>query len=101
MNYIKHLNQIFSIFDQDHRLSVYHISLHWALFRHWNQVNFSNPIIINRSVTMEKAKIRSTKTYSKTLGELAEWGYLKYVKSTSRIYGSKIYMFPTSSAFVK
>jgi hypothetical protein len=46
---------------------------------------------------MEKAKIRSTKTYSKTLGELAEWGYLKYVKSTSRIYGSKIYMFPTCS----
>jgi hypothetical protein len=46
---------------------------------------------------MEKAKIRSTKTYSKTLSELAEWGYLKYVKSTSRIYGSKIYMFPTGS----
>ncbi len=42
---------------------------------------------------MEKSKIRSPKTYSKAMGELGEWGYIKYLKSTSKNYGSKIILF--------
>ncbi|PWE00586.1 hypothetical protein [Marinilabilia rubra] len=96
MNYIKHLNLMFSVFDQDKRLGPYHIMIYMALFRQWNREGFSNPIMINRETIMAKAKIKSPKTYSKTLKEMDNWGYLKYEQSTSRIYGSTIYMFPTS-----
>lgn len=96
MNYIKHLNEIFLIFDNDPRIGVYHISLYMALFRQWNRLEFKNPIQINRELMMEKAKIKSPKTYAKTMEELSKWGYLNYKKSTSRIFGSKIDLFPTS-----
>ena len=96
MNYIKHLNIMLSIFDRDKRLGPYHVMIYLALFREWNQVGFTNPIMINRDAIMQKAKIKSPKTYSKTIKEMADWGYFKYEQSTSRIYGSKIYMFPTA-----
>ena len=88
---------MFAIFDQDKRMGPYHVMIYLALFREWNQAGFTNPIMINRDAIMQKAKIRSPKTYSKTINEMADWGYLKYEQSTSRIYGSKIYMFPTAA----
>lgn len=96
MNFIKHFNEIFQIFDNDPRIGVYHISLYMALFRQWNRNEFKNPILVNREMTMKKAKINSPQTYTKLMNELARWGYLKYEKSTSRIYGSKVDLFPTS-----
>ena len=96
MNFIRHFNEIFQIFDRDPRIGVYHISLYMALFRQWNLNKFRNPIQVNREMIMEKAKINSAKTYTKLMNELARWGYLKYEKSTSRIYGSRVDLFPTS-----
>ncbi|WP_025006846.1 hypothetical protein [Marinilabilia salmonicolor] len=96
MNYIKHLNLIFAVFDHDKRLGPYHVMIYLALFREWNHAGFTNPIMVNRDLIMQKAKIKSPKTYAKTIREMADWGYFKYEQSTSRVFGSKIYMFPTS-----
>ncbi|RCW39039.1 hypothetical protein [Marinilabilia salmonicolor] len=96
MNYIKHLNLIFAVFDHDKRLGPCHVMIYLALFREWNHAGFTNPIQVNRELIMQKAKIKSPKTYAKTIREMANWGYFKYEQSTSRVFGSKIYMFPTS-----
>jgi hypothetical protein len=78
VNYIQHLNQLFDLFDVDDRISVYHIALYLALFRIWNMNQFLNPIAINRSTIMKTSKISSTKTYSKVIDELGQWGYIDY-----------------------
>jgi hypothetical protein len=70
--------------------------IYLALFREWNHAGFTNPIMVNRDAIMQKAKIKSPKTYAKTIREMADWGYFKYEQSKSRVFGSKIYMFPTS-----
>ncbi len=95
VNYIQHLNQLFDLFDVDDRISVYHIALYLALFRIWNMNQFLNPIAINRSTIMNTSKISSTKTYSKVIDELGQWGYIDYTPSKTKLFQSRIHMFPT------
>ncbi len=93
INYISHLNSVYGIFDGDDRITVFHSALYMALFRIWNNHHFKSPIIINRTAIMNISKIRSTKTYTKTIRELHEWGYLDYAYSKANLYSSKINMF--------
>ena len=98
VNYIKHLQAVVDRFDQDDRLSPWHISLYYALFQSWNRSKFNNPISINREDMMSASKIGSANTYTKTLKELDAWGYISYQPSKNRWKGSKVYMYSSDNS---
>ncbi|MGN6647259.1 MAG: hypothetical protein ACTHJT_12100, partial [Cytophaga sp.] len=81
MNYIKHLNKVLEIMNDDPRLSPAHISLYMALFQQWNHQHFKIPMAVNRIDIMNAAKIGSFTTYTKYLKELHEWDYINYAPS--------------------
>jgi hypothetical protein len=93
MNYIKHLNAIFEIMDNDKRLSPFHVCLYLSLFRCWNQNFFHNPISISRDEMMKMSKIGSVNTYIRCLKELHSWNYIRYEPSYNRQKGSLVYLY--------
>lgn len=93
MNYIRHLNQVFELFAEDHRLSAHHISLYYSLFQLWNNNRFVNPFQISRQEVMRLSKVGSVNTYTKCLRELHKWNYLNYLPSYNPNKGSLIQMY--------
>ncbi len=95
INYIQHLNELFAFFDVDNRITVYHTALYLAIFRLWNANHFVCPLRINRAIIMKMSKISSTKTYSKTIEELSQWGYVEYSPTNTKLHPSYVHMFTT------
>lgn len=93
MNYIKHLTGVFHCMDNDSRLTPYHISLYMVLFRQWNNNRFKNPISIARDEVMKASKIGSVNTYTKTLKELNQFQYIRYLPSYNPHLGSHVYLY--------
>ena len=99
VNYIIQLNSVHELFNEDARVKQGHITLYLAFLQKWNREFFSKRITVNRSLIMERAKIKSKTTYHKCLNDLNHWGYLSYFPSYHPKKGSKIEMtiFGTSS----
>ncbi len=93
VNFIKQLVKVFDLFEEDKRITPYHISLYYSLFMSWNHFSFENPISISRQEQMRHSKIGSVNTYLKCLKELDAWGYIKYKPSRNPQKGSEIYLF--------
>src|ERR1700751_2356910 len=98
INYILHLNQAFSKFCDDDRLSPFHVSLYFSLFQYWNLAKFRNPISISRAETMRAAKIGSVNTYIRCMKELHNWKYFEYQPSYNPLKGSKVHMYNFDNA---
>lgn len=81
MNYIQHLNEIFTDFYSDDRLHNGHISLYLAVFYYWNLHYFQDGFYANRTELMQMAKIGSRSTYHRLIKELSEFGYIEYLPS--------------------
>lgn len=62
----------------DTNLTSAHVSVCAALCSAWIRNGFNNPFNISRSRIMLAAKIKSKTTYHKVIGDLAQFGYLKY-----------------------
>lgn len=90
VNYIKHLNAVYTRMAEDQRLSPHHISLYLALFQMWNLNHFRSPVSVSRSELKLLAKIGSNNTYSKCLRNLDEFGYISYSPSTNPMLGSTV-----------
>jgi hypothetical protein len=93
VNFIKHFLEVNNLFQEDSKITPFHISLYNALFLEWNHANFKNPISISRNEMMRISKIGSTNTYLKALKELHELKYIEYLPSFNRYVGSKVTMF--------
>lgn len=93
VNYIKHLNAVFTQFTKDSRLNPTHISLYFALFYLWNNNFFRAEFYINRDDVMRLSKIGSKTTYHRCIKELNHWKYFEYLPSHNSFHGSKIRMF--------
>lgn len=93
MNYIKHLNEVFKIFQKDSRLNASHISLYMALFQFWNYANFKNPFFFARAEIMAMAKLGASKTYYRCLKNLHDWQYIQYFPSHNPYKGSRVKMY--------
>ncbi|MGV8829008.1 MAG: hypothetical protein ACWA6U_11875 [Breznakibacter sp.] len=89
------MNELFALFDVDNRITVYHTALYLALFRLWNANHFVSPLRINRAIIMKMSKISSTKTYSKTIEELSQWGYVEYSPTNTKLHPSYVHVFTT------
>ena len=84
INFIQHLNNFIKVSQQDKRLTGNHMSLYLALFSIWNQNYFSNPFEFSRKRALSISHIGSKNTYSKCLKDLASWGYIEYIPSTTK-----------------
>lgn len=93
INYIKHLNGVFSAFTKDSRLNPTHISLYIALFQIWNNNYFKPEFYINRDEVMGYSKIGSKSTYHRCIKELSHWKYILYFPSHNPFKGSRVKMF--------
>lgn len=93
VNYIVHLEKFLSKLQIDGRLRPWHVSLYMALFYCWNHSKFKKEISINRDEMMMISRIGSANTYTKTIKELDEWNYIKYMPSRNRFIGSKVIMY--------
>ena len=92
VNYITHLNAVFTQFSKDSRLNPTHISLYVALFQLWNTNRFVEVFFVNREEVMQYSKIGSKSTYHRCIKELSHWNYIVYYPSHNPFKGSKIKM---------
>ena len=99
VNYIKHLNAIFALFQKDSRLNPTHISLYLAFFQIWNYNRFRESFHVNREDVMRLSKIGSKSTYHRCTKELHHYKYLIYEPSHNPFKGSviKMLIFNTTS----
>lgn len=93
VNYIHHIENTMNKFTEDERITPWHISLYFALFQIWNNTRFKDEINIRREELMSLSKIGSANTYTRSLKELNEWGYIQYTPSKSRFKSSKVHMY--------
>lgn len=92
-NFIRHLVKIHEMFQEDNRLSPFHISVYYALFFEWNENRFRNPFPIFRADIMNASKIGSVNTYTKCLKELDQFGYIQYSPSFNPNKGSRVNLY--------
>ncbi|WP_319481280.1 hypothetical protein [uncultured Draconibacterium sp.] len=90
MNYIRHQTGLFERFAEDERINPFHISLYLALFQLWNRNRFRNPFPIQREEIMFLSHIGSVNTYTRTIKQLHQWGYIIYIPSFHPSKGTKV-----------
>ncbi len=83
---------LYSNMITDQRLSVSHFSIYMALVLLWHKNEFKNPFPVSRKAIMELAHIHSIVTYHKCIGQLEEYGYIRYSPSYSYYKRSTIYL---------
>ncbi|HMH32909.1 MAG TPA: hypothetical protein VK543_07755 [Puia sp.] len=84
---------------QDARISPVHISLYLALL-YCQSEQCMNPIYIFSAQVMPLAKISGPATYHRTIRQLHEYGYIKYVPSYYHLLGSLVY-FPKKEGAIR
>ncbi len=79
--------------SEDPRIGPIHISLYAALIGLWEQKNKENPLTIFSKDIMSLCKISGVATYHRSIRELHQYGYIKYVPSYNHFIGSLVYLF--------
>jgi hypothetical protein len=77
---------------EDSRINSTHISLYVSLVHQWIAKGKENPLPVYRHEIMSLCKISGTATYHKSIRELHEYGYIKYVPSFNYFLGSLVYI---------
>jgi hypothetical protein len=91
-NHMQLLSEFFKTIQEDPRINATHISIYAALMNCWQEHLFQNPISIFSYQVMKLAKISGSATYHKSIKELHEYGYIKYVPSFNHFLGSQVYI---------
>ena len=76
----------------DPRITPVHISIYMAILLAYLLHASENPIQVDRDLLMQHAKISARSTYYKSLQELHEFGYIKYIPSYNLYLGSLVYL---------
>jgi hypothetical protein len=71
------LEFVFSLWDEDQRMTPWHMALYLALFRQWSRYKFSDSILVSRSQLMDHAKINSRTTFARLMLDLQNWAYIE------------------------
>ncbi len=83
MDLAEHFTNFYETILDDPRISPVHIGLYMALLLTFEENERTNPISINRSEIMKRAKISATSTYYTVMNELKTYGYIQYKPSLS------------------
>lgn len=86
----KALENFMSGIYQDPRISLSHIGLFSVLLHLREENQGKEPFPIKREELMRAAKISSTATYFKILGQLHEYGYIQYFPTFNRMSQSRV-----------
>jgi hypothetical protein len=76
----------------DPRINPVHISLYVSLVSHWYANGQENPLSVFSREIMPVCKISGSATYHRSIRELHEYGYIKYVPSYNHFLGSLVYI---------
>lgn len=90
MNNAEHLKNFLQRVTSDVQLTTTHIGVCTALAVLWIDTGFSNPFRTSRKKLMSAARIKSTATYHKIIGDLASLNYLRYEPSYHPTKGSQV-----------
>jgi hypothetical protein len=86
----KALEDFMSGIGRDPRISLSHIGLFSVLLHLREECGGKEPFPINREELMKSAKISSTATYFKIIGQLHEYGYIQYFPTFNRMSQSRV-----------
>ena len=76
---------------EDARINTAHISLYSALVHYCRKKQYQHPVTVFSHEIMPLCKISGTATYHRSIRELHEYGYIRYVPSYNHFLGSLIY----------
>jgi len=76
----------------DPRIGLAHISLYSALLCHLHAKNGEDPLYIFSHELMPLCKLAGLATYHRSIRQLHEYGYIKYVPSNNHFLGSLVYL---------
>ncbi|MBC7886668.1 MAG: hypothetical protein H7Z13_02180 [Ferruginibacter sp.] len=77
---------------EDPRINMAHISLYASLVSYWYANGQANPLCVFSRDIMPACKISGAATYHRSIRELHEYGYIKYVPSFNHFLGSLVYI---------
>jgi len=97
MNLQKELNVFFKTVKEDARISPIHISLFTAIVQYASEQEGSDPVCFFSKDVMRLAKISGLATYHRSIKELHQYGYIKYVPSYNHFLGSLVYFINSDS----
>ncbi|MCA6439316.1 MAG: hypothetical protein IM562_13205 [Chitinophagaceae bacterium] len=90
---VKGYEQVAAFYDtisNDHRITVYHISLYLALLQLRSVQHWQNPILIRRVAILSLCRM-SRRKYNLCMADLQAYGYIEYEYSADPRVGSKVY----------
>jgi hypothetical protein len=90
------LNTFMEATKDDVRINTAHISLYVSLTFHWQKRDYKNPLSVFRHEILPFCKISGTATYHRSMKELHEFGYIRYVPSYNHFLGSLVYFIKDS-----
>jgi hypothetical protein len=76
----------------DPRIGPAHISLYMALLCLWYEKKGEDPLYIFSHELMPLCKLAGLATYHRSIRELSQYGYIKYVPSYNQYLGSLVYL---------
>ncbi len=85
------LSNFIDCVKEDPRINMAHISLYASLVSHWHANGQGNPLCVFSRDIMPICKISGAATYHRSIRELHEYGYIKYVPSFNHFLGSLVY----------
>ncbi|HSZ32222.1 MAG TPA: hypothetical protein VK772_02875 [Puia sp.] len=92
MDLQEHFTGFYEAVLADPRITAVHISMYMALLLAYLLHASENPIQIDRGALMQYAKISARATYYKSLQDLHDFGYIKYIPSHNLFLGSLVYL---------
>jgi hypothetical protein len=92
MSDLKLLTGFMERVKEDPRIGVTHIGLYAALLTLWQQRQRITPIPVFSHEVMPYCKLFGPATYHRTIRQLHEYGYIKYVPSYNHFLGSLVFL---------
>ncbi len=95
MRQLQPVEDFFAAIAEDPRINTSHISLYMALLKLWGEHGGKNPVRVYSYEVMSVCKISGIATYHKSIRELHQYGYIRYVPSFYRYSRSLVFMIKT------
>lgn len=89
---LSRLAGFFKAIEKDPHISSMHIGVYASLLNYWNVHGRISPIRVFGHQMIGLAKLSCWDTYFKYVGELSEYGYIRYERSFNRNRPSEIYL---------
>ncbi|MEI9955112.1 MAG: hypothetical protein WDM90_02075 [Ferruginibacter sp.] len=86
------LIQFMAAAREDARIGVTHIGVYVSLLTLWHIRNRETPLPVFSHEAMPYCKLLGPATYHRTIRQLAEYGYIRYVPSYNHLLGSLVWV---------